>query len=254
MRASRSSNGSASDAQRKSKLAQSLKEIDEALLQMGVEPGSEVSCLQTQPGTSNTSVKVVVGNTGMLQKRASLLSEITSMVNQAYGYMRVDEEDILDRLQMGDPGSNRANRVLHIAFLDDQPVGCMSSTFKVPWAERGCGHWGLLVVDVKKQGQGLASAMIAAAESRLAGACQEIQIEYEYTAGDSFSERLLTWYEKKCGFRCVSGPPRGGGTEFRKCRKMIPEEAQRRGQQLRLLDIRNELNTELTSLQSSHCP
>mmetsp|Transcript_28170 Transcript_28170/g.44058 ORF Transcript_28170/g.44058 Transcript_28170/m.44058 type:complete len:250 (+) Transcript_28170:96-845(+) len=248
MRSSRTS--ITSDSQRKQKLTQNLKEIDEALLEMGCAPGAELSSLQAHLGSSSAGVKVVVGNSSMLAKRPELLGRITSMINQAYGYVRVDEDDIMDRLAMGDPGSSRANRVLHLAFLDDQLVGCMSSTFKVPWAERGCGHWGLLVVDVKMQGRGIASAMIAAAESRLAGACQEIQIEYEYTAGDSFSERLLTWYEKKCGFRCVSGAPRGVGCEWRKCRKMIADEAQQHGQQLRLLDIRSHLSAELAALES----
>ena len=42
------------------------------------------------------------------------------MVNEAYGYRRVDEDDIQERFAMGDPGSSRGNRVLHVAFQGDR--------------------------------------------------------------------------------------------------------------------------------------
>merc|ERR1711924_589281 len=89
----------------------------------------------------------------------------------------------------------------------------------------GCGHWGLLVVDAGHQGTGVANALVQAAELRLATACEEIQIEYEFTEGHDFSNRLMSWYEGKLGFRCTSGYRRGskGSTTFRKCRKRIPE-------------------------------
>lgn len=194
-------------------------------------------------------MKVVVGNAKMATEIPGFVERISSMVNRAYGYMRIDEDDVLDRLSMGDPGSARANRVLHIAFLGERPVGCMSSTFKVPWAENGCGHWGLLVVDVDMQGKGIASAMVKAAEARLAGVCDQIQMEYEFTPNDPLSERLLEWYEGRCGFRCVSGPPSRRFQEFRKCRKMISEEEQQRGRRQRLLDLRGDFSAELAALK-----
>jgi len=194
------------------------------------------------------ATKVVIGNAKMTQDNAQLPMQLTTMVNRAYDYQRVDIHDILERLAMGDPGSHRANRVLHVAFLGDAPVGCMSSTFKVPWAEEGCGHWGLLVVDVEHQGKGIASALVKAAEERLAGCCVEIQMEYEYTPGDAMCERLMAWYEGRCGFRCATARNRGG-PQFRKCRKPVPEEAQRKGRRQRLLDIRADFSAELAALQ-----
>eukprot|EP00928_Gymnodinium_smaydae_P024207 TRINITY_DN19661_c0_g2_i1.p1 TRINITY_DN19661_c0_g2~~TRINITY_DN19661_c0_g2_i1.p1 ORF type:complete len:335 (-),score=77.20 TRINITY_DN19661_c0_g2_i1:230-1168(-) len=195
-------------------------------------------------------LEVVIGDSNLARTNPAIVEQICSMVNRAYGYIRVDEDDITERLAMGDPGSFRGNRVLHLAMLGNRPVGCMSSTFRVPWAEEGCGHWGLLVVDEAMQGRGVASAMVKAAEARLATMCEEIQIEYEFTRGDALSERLLKWYEGRLGFRCAHGPPRGRGTEFRKCRKPIPEAAQRRGQTERLQALRADLSAELTKLRS----
>merc|ERR1719188_1859377 len=117
----------------------------------------------------------------------------------------------------------------------------MSSTFQPPWTGRGCGHRGLLVVAQECQGQGIASVLVEAAELRLAGACEEIQIEYEYAPGHAYSERLMAWYEGKCGFKCLAGRPRGSGMQFRKCRKAIPPEVSRRGERLRLAAIREDL-------------
>eukprot|EP00966_Prymnesium_polylepis_P148247 3424522-Prymnesium_polylepis.1 len=94
---------------------------------------------------------------------------------------------------MGDPGP-RANRVLHLAFRGERLVGCCSSTFQPPWTPEGCGHWGLVVVRLEAQGTGVASALVHAAEARLAGCCARVQIEYEYTKGEEYSERLLEWY------------------------------------------------------------
>jgi len=257
MRRSRGTQGPAmSPAERKAALAQQLQKIDRALAEMGGCAGGYAAtatpvAADTPANTNGTraSVNVVVANSKMAAVDPSLISNVTAMVNEAYGYRRVDEDDIQERFAMGDPGSSRGNRVLHVAFQGDRPVGCMSSTFSVPWAEDGCGHWGLLVVDVNFQGKGVASAMVTAAETRLAGACEEIQIEYEHTPGEVLSERLLAWYEGKCGFRCLSGPPRGRGREFRKCRKPIPEEAQRTGQRLRLLNLREDFAADLAALE-----
>ena len=60
-------------------------------------------------------------------------------------YERVDEDDVENRLEMGDAGA-RANRVLHLATRGGSLVGCCSSTFQPGWTPEGCGHWGLLVV------------------------------------------------------------------------------------------------------------
>jgi len=246
-------------AQQRQMLEEKLQQIDEALammgtLQSGVTAASTPATTATGNGSSSTVV-VSIGNSKMAREIPDFVEAVTNMVNKAYGYMRIDEEDIMDRLQMGDPGSSRSNRVLHIAFIGKRPVGCMSSTFRVPWAEDGCGHWGLLVVDVSMQGKGIASAMVAAAESRLAGMCEEIQMEYEFTPGDALSERLYNWYEGKCGFRCVSGPPSRRRSEFRKCRKKISEAEQNQGRRQRLTDMRAELVAELAALQgcTSEC-
>lgn len=247
MMGSRASRTAAPDASQRAALnRQKLQEVDNALAELNDVP--EQAAAAARSGAA--AVTVVIGNSEMAQ-RGGFVTSIVSMVNRSYGCMRVDEDDVMDRLAMGDAGSGRGNRVLHLAMLEDgRPVGCMSSTFKVPWAESGCGHWGLLVVDVGMQGQGIASAMISAAERRLGGMCNQIQIEYEYTPGDELSERLLAWYEGKCGFKCVSGRPRGRGTEFRKCRKMIPENLQRLGERDRLREIRSALASDLQSLEA----
>ena len=89
---------------------------------------------------------------------------------------------------MGDAGP-AANRVLHLAFKAGELVGCASSTFSPGWTPDGCGHWGLLAVDPEHQNSGVATALVIAAERRLATACGGIQIEYQYTEGEAFSHR-----------------------------------------------------------------
>ena len=93
-------------------------------------------------------------------------------------------------LEMGDAGP-QANRVLHLAFKGDELVGCASSTFSPGWTPEGCGHWGLLAVDPSHQNSGVATALVIAAERRLATTSAGIQIEYQYTEGDSFSQRCI---------------------------------------------------------------
>ena len=59
--------------------------------------------------------------------------------------------------------------MLHVATsLDGRVVGCCSSTLFTPWCEPGCGHWGLLAVGVSHQNGGVATALVEAAERRLA--------------------------------------------------------------------------------------
>ena len=71
----------------------------------------------------------------------------------------------------------------------------MSSTVSVPWAPADCRHWGLLVVDKLRQGKGVASVLVAAAETRLKKrGCERVQIEYEYRPHEEHSRRLCKWY------------------------------------------------------------
>lgn len=81
-----------------------------------------------------------------------------------------------------------------------------------------------MVVDPAAQGSGVASALAVAAEQRLARAgCVAVQIEYQFTVGDEFCERLRGWYEGQLGFRCLTGAPSAvtGSREFRLCHKWL---------------------------------
>ena len=171
---------------------------------------------------------VTVGTSQDAEDDPALVESISAMVCEAYGYRRLDTYEVISRLRMGDAGT-RSNRVLHLAWRKLEPdgppklVGCCSSTVQPPWTESGCGHWGLLVVDTRFQGSGVGSLLVAAAEARLASrSCSQIQIEYEYTCGDPYSERLAAWYEGKCGFSapCPLGS-RPGSRQFRRCRKRV---------------------------------
>ena len=175
--------------------------------------------ISTMP-SMNESVTVTIGTSS--DAGNGFAKHVSSMVNSAYGYGRLSPHEVLHRLAMGDAGDD-ANRVLHLAWRESQLVGCCSSTLSVPWAPRGCGHWGLLVVAVEAQGTGVASALVAAAEARLhASGLASVQIEYEYTCGDPQSERLLAWYEGALGFHGGGAPTRSAGrTEFRRCRKRL---------------------------------
>ena len=160
-----------------------------------------------------------------------LAAQIARMCNAAYGHGRVSKAEVERRLQHGDIGY-RANRVLHLAFRNDRLVGCISSTYSPPWTPAGCGHWGLLVVESTEQGSGVASALVSAAEARLAaGGCSAVQIEYEFCANDPYSQRLSGWYEGKLNFKrnsfwlidrlfgmIIGHRP---NTEFRRCRKPL---------------------------------
>ena len=43
------------------------------------------------------------------------------------------------------------------------------------------------------QGQGIAKALVWAAERRAAGVCGAVQIEYDFYEGHTYSERLKAW-------------------------------------------------------------
>ena len=224
-------------------LAESIDEADQA-----AAAAAAASSEALPEANEGSSIQVVIGTSEMAARDPTLIGKITQMINSAYflgnkellpptatTYTRVDDDDVENRLAMGDAGA-RANRVLHLAFRQGALVGAMSSTFQPGWTPEGCGHWGLLVVAPDAQGSGVASALVAAAERRLAGACQRVQIEYEYTRGHVHSEKLMAMYESKMGFSCSLPMPRrrrrGGNeadeseeppeTQFRKCHKMLP--------------------------------
>jgi len=165
---------------------------------------------------------VTIGTSSLASEE--FVQRVCEMVNESYGCERLDCEDVLHRLAMGDD-AEQANRVLHLAWRDGALVGCCSSTLAVRWAPRGCGHWGLLVVDEAYRGTGVASALVAAAEHRLREAgLGMVQIEYDCVGGDSLSERLHRWYEGKLGFVALSArppPSEPGEREWRSCRKQL---------------------------------
>mmetsp|Transcript_54470 Transcript_54470/g.100723 ORF Transcript_54470/g.100723 Transcript_54470/m.100723 type:complete len:309 (+) Transcript_54470:73-999(+) len=235
------SKAAAAAALRRHKLVQELEEVDSILSTMEVDIGSKKDARK-----GLEELRVFVGTSSLYEGNKAVLNEIALMANRAYGHRRLSPGEVRDRLDMGDAGL-RANRVLHLAYLGETLVGCMSSTFQPPWTEDGCGHWGLLVVEPEYQGRGIASQLVAAAEHRLAGECEQIQIEYEFTPGDEYSERLRKWYEGNCGFTCASGYPRGFGTQFRKCRKLITAEQAKDGKRTRLLQFREELAKRLAA-------
>mmetsp|Transcript_26120 Transcript_26120/g.54858 ORF Transcript_26120/g.54858 Transcript_26120/m.54858 type:complete len:185 (+) Transcript_26120:227-781(+) len=181
---------------------------------------------------SKEPIRVVIGTSC---EHAHLAAHIADMVNDAYGHYRLSTGEVAHRLACGE--LRNANRVLHLAFCGDTLVGCMSSTIQPGFTPYGCGHWGLLAVDKAVQGTGVASALVAAGEQRLRQAgCQRVQIEYEYSHGHAFSDRLRDWYEGKLGFKntgfwvtnrliglLIGHRP---STEFRRCRKELVSAAQ----------------------------
>eukprot|EP00746_Dinoflagellata_sp_MGD_P152597 gnl/MRDRNA2_/MRDRNA2_83774_c1_seq2.p1 gnl/MRDRNA2_/MRDRNA2_83774_c1~~gnl/MRDRNA2_/MRDRNA2_83774_c1_seq2.p1 ORF type:complete len:203 (+),score=9.26 gnl/MRDRNA2_/MRDRNA2_83774_c1_seq2:16-624(+) len=167
-------------------------------------------------------VIISIGTSAMLEDDPMLAGRIVQMVNGAYGYRRISDYEVRNRMAAGD--SLRLNRVLHLAWRDNALVGCCSSTIQPPFTCCGVGHWGFLSVEPSAQGTGVATALISAAEQRLAQhGCIAIQIEYQFVVGDELSERLRLWYEGRLGFRCLSGGPGAtpGEREFRICHKWL---------------------------------
>merc|ERR1712187_868884 len=149
------------------------------------------------------------------------MEEDSTLVRRISNFSDKSEREVRSRLSYGDVGSESANRVMHVAFLNGVAVGwCSSSTCS--WG--GDGHWGALSVDPIAQGKGVGSALVAAAEKRLLDAgCQSVQMEYRFTVGDEAKERLYAWYEGKLEF---DGGPRRSG--FRVCHKLLSVESYQR--------------------------
>ena len=169
-----------------------------------------VDALTVQPDRRDLPpVSVVIGASSLEPN----VHALAALVNAAYGHHRVGVAEMRHRL------TTARNRVLHVALRDGRPVGCCSSTLHVPWCGPGCGHWGLLAVAPEAQGTGVASALVAAAEQRLAShGISHVQMEYSYSKGEAFSERMLAWYEDTLGYR----GPASRYSGFRMCRKRLP--------------------------------
>jgi len=254
-----------SEEERLTMLKRKIGEV-EALLSEGSEECDEERFGTNGPVASGPSTRTVVrfpGERGDVvviigtsdhARIPGHVERISQIVDAAYTgagkHKRVSTYDAMDRLEMGDAGP-RANRVLHLAYKGEALVGCASSTFSPGWTPEGCGHWGLLAVDPEYQGAGVATALVIAAERRLAQVSEAVQIEYEYTEGEDFSRRLMSWYESKLGFDGGPRPRHPGQRSFRRCFKDIPEDAQRRGQRRRLQEIRTWLAEQIAETEGS---
>jgi GNAT superfamily N-acetyltransferase len=252
------------------RLKRMLEQVNEALREAEAEADVDTAAppapaadapASSADGTAAQAVHVVIGTSAMARADPTLVARIAQLVNRAYTaqlkdllpegqeYTRLDEEDVEDRLEMGDAGP-RANRVLHLAWRGGELVGACSSTLQPPWTEEGCGHWGLMAVDPCAQGTGVASTLVRAAEARVASRQTEIQIEYEYTHGHAPSQRLMDWYEGKLGYECVSGGfRRRMQTEFRKCRKLVPPELARTSRAAYLRELRELIAADLAAAE-----
>ena len=130
--------------------------------------------------------------------------------------------------------------------LRSSPLSCLAGT------PDGCGHWGLLVVANEAQGTGVATALVTAAERRLAGACTHVQIEYDYTPNHAPSQRLEALYETKFGFRCPSPRVRRGrASQFRKCVKELPEALMLAQRPVHLRGLRDSFAAQIAAERAS---
>merc|ERR1712159_73063 len=120
---------------------------------------SEMDHATSTTASGHAPVEVLVGTSALIEQDRSLCNKIANLVNGAYGYGRLSAADVRQRLASGDAGAY-ANRVLHVATREGKVVGVCSSTIQTPWTGKGCGHWGLLSVDVAAQGIGVASALV----------------------------------------------------------------------------------------------
>uniref|UniRef100_A0A7S1RA62 N-acetyltransferase domain-containing protein n=1 Tax=Alexandrium catenella TaxID=2925 RepID=A0A7S1RA62_ALECA len=234
-------------AARRVRLSARLAEKDEQLRGAPADGGPDESA-------PSGGISVVIGTSKLAEEHPGLEDRLTDMINRSYqavegtGPRMLQQQPVSVRLQMGD-GGTRANRVLHVAFRGAEVVGCISSSFATLWTEPGVGHWGLLVVDLSCQSTGVGSALVAAAERRLAEECDQIHIEHDFFPGRPHSERLRAWYEK-CGYARIHGQPKEGppGSEFCGCRKGISDEERSRGRCRRLAAERSEIAAELAAL------
>jgi GNAT superfamily N-acetyltransferase len=243
-------------------LRQKVSQLTAMLDEHGSEEQTETTELSGHASVSGPSKRTIVKfpdhrgeivveiGTSQHAQVPGLVDRISDIVDAAYSRVgkrkRVDHDDAIHRLGMGDDGP-MANRVLHLAFKGQSLVGCASSTFSPGWTPEGCGHWGLMAVDPAHQGGGVATALVLAAERRLATASGAIQIEYSYTKDDEFSNRLMAWYEDRLGF---DGGPRGR-SGFRHCFKEIPECEQLAGERRRIEEVRDWLSGQLADAEAS---
>merc|ERR1712217_815707 len=67
-------------------------------------------------------LKIIIGTSQMMHEDSTLVRRISRFSDKG-------EHDVRSRLSYGDAGSERANRVMHVAFLNGVAVGwCSSST------------------------------------------------------------------------------------------------------------------------------
>lgn len=168
-------------------------------------------------------LQLTIASSELAKERPTVIDEIYTMLNFAYYsamkaifppdvriFGGVNREDIQSLVQMGDYEARkergmRANRVLHLAFKDDILVGFCTSTLQSPLLQSRVGRLGLLVVHPDYHSAGVGTALIKAAEDRLADACAEIEIDYELTGSRGYAEQVREWYEDRLGFKELGG-------------------------------------------------
>jgi len=241
----------------RSRLGTRLSSISAEIDKVANAAGVSMEDVAAAPSGGDGAISVVIGTSALAEQHAGLDGVLTDIITRAYeavgGNPRMlQSQPVAARLRMGDYGT-RTNRVLHVAFQGKQVVGCISSSLATLWTGPSVGHWGLLAVDPTLQGRGIASALVASAESRLAEACSQIHIEYDFYPGREHSQRLRNWYEK-LGFVQKGSEQKDGGGEFCFCRKRVPKQSQTQGKLRRLQAERLEVETELRKLEGAAGP